>query len=78
MKLPIVLKANEFVVLVTVDVDPKYELKDMDSFYANLPKSFKPIFQKKDNSSIRVYCISNNEEDLMFCLRQTGYKTALL
>ncbi|MBB1150141.1 MULTISPECIES: hypothetical protein [unclassified Myroides] len=78
MKLPIVLKSNEFVVLVTVDIDPKYELKEMDPFYASLPKSFKPIFQKMDNSTIRVYCISNNEDDLMFCLRQTGYKTTLL
>ncbi|MGG5507591.1 MULTISPECIES: hypothetical protein [unclassified Myroides] len=78
MKLPIVLKPSEFVVLVTVDIDPKYELKEMDPFYASLPKSFKPIFQKTDNSTIRVYCISNNEEDLMFCLRQTGYKTTLL
>ncbi len=78
MKLPIELKNNEFVVLVTIDYDPKYEVKGMDIFFASLPKSFKPIFQKKVNSVIKVYCVSDNEEDLMFCLRQTGYKTTLL
>lgn len=78
MKLPIELKSNEFVVLVTVDIDPKYKITDMESFYHTLPKSFKPIFKKKVNSSLRVYCVCNNEDDFMFCLRQTGYKTSLL
>lgn len=78
MKLPIELKTNEFVVLVSVDIDPKYEITDMDSFYNTLPKSFKPIFKKKVDSSLNVYCVCNNQDDFMFCLRQTGYRTTLL
>ncbi|WP_121965973.1 hypothetical protein [Myroides sp. N17-2] len=78
MKLPIELKNNEFVVLVAVDVDPKYKLSNMDEFYATLPKSFKPIFKKLVGSSLNIYCVSDKQDDFMFCLRQTGYKTTLL
>ncbi|MDR2222876.1 MAG: hypothetical protein LBE34_09045 [Flavobacteriaceae bacterium] len=78
MKLPIELKANEFVVLVTIDIDPKYKLVDLESFYQTLPKSFKPIFKKVVHSTLRIYCVTNSENDFMFCLRQTGYKTSLL
>lgn len=80
MKLPIELKSNEFVVLVSIDVDPNYSINDknMDAFYLSLPKSFKPIFKKLVNSTIRLYCVCNNEDDFTFCLRQTGYKTTLL
>ncbi|MEC4113898.1 hypothetical protein [Myroides pelagicus] len=78
MKLPIELKESEFVVLVTVDIDPKYKMSNADQFYNTLPKSFKPIFKKAVGSTLRVYCVCNNEDDFMFCLRQTGYKTTLL
>lgn len=78
MKLPIELKANEFIVLVTIDIDPKYTISNLDEFYGTLPKSFKPIFKKTVGSTLRVYCVCDNEDDFMFCLRQTGYKTTLL
>lgn len=78
MKLPIELKNNEFVVLVAVDVDPKYKLSKMDEFYATLPKSFKPIFKKIAGNTLNIYCVCDKQDDFMLCLRQTGYKTTLL
>ncbi|KUF43338.1 hypothetical protein AS361_10470 [Myroides marinus] len=78
MKLPIELKSHEFVVLVAVDIDPKYKLSNLDEFYSTLPKSFKPIFKKLIGSTLNIYCVCSNQDDFMFCLRQTGYKTTLL
>lgn len=78
MKLPIELKGNEFVVLVTVEIDHKYAVTNLEEFYGILPKSFKPIFKKAEGSTIRIYCVCDKEDDFMFCLRQTGYKTTLL
>ncbi|MHC5202344.1 hypothetical protein [Myroides sp. LJL119] len=78
MKLPIELKNNEFVILVTVDLDPKYGKTSSDQCCSALPKGIKPIFKKHDGATLRLYCVCDNEEDFMFCLRQTGFKTTLL
>ena len=78
MKLPIELKNGEFVILITIDIDPNYTVVQLDPFYKALPKSVNPIFKKLSGSILNLYCICSKEEDFMNCLRQTGYKTSLL
>ncbi|MHC5354937.1 hypothetical protein ACYSNX_12385 [Myroides sp. LJL115] len=78
MKLPIELKSNEFVVLITVDIDPKYAGESSNQCCSILPKGIKAIFKKIDGHALRLYCVCDNEEDFSFCLRQPGFKTTLL
>lgn len=78
MKLPIDLKSHEFVVLVSVDVDPAYIIPKREEFFRTLPKSFTPIFTKVEGSTVNLYCVCNNEEDFTYCLRQTGFKVSLI
>ncbi len=78
MKLPIELKTNEFVVLLSIDIDPKFAEQSASKCCSILPKSIKAIFKKIDGHVLRLYCVCDNEEDLSFCLRQPGLKTTLL
>lgn len=78
MKLPIKLKSNELMVLVTIEISPDLEKVPVGDLLRPLPRSFYPIFVAYEGVYVKVYCVCTNHDDLIHTQAKTGYKTKMI
>ena len=78
MILPIEIKKEEFMAVVFIEVHRDFDRLPIEDLLKPLPESFVPLYVDYNQPIIKVYCLCNNQNDVVNTMGRTGYKAKLI